>query len=553
MLIQLTIRNYALIQTLDLAPAQGMNIITGETGAGKSIMLGAIGLLLGQRADAKSLSNESEKCVIEGRFDVGAYHLQAVFAANDWEYDDETVIRREINASGKSRIFINDSPVTLEEAKELGSKLIDIHSQHDTLKLGSQAWQLGLVDDFGNLQAVKTEYQEVYRRWRIASKALAELKEKSVIEKKEADYLKFQYQELKAAQLELGEKERLEKDLDWLQNQEQVKSLLSEIVNLLDSTEVGVVTSISKAIRATEKLTKYRDACQDWTERLEVARVDIADIVASVYDLVNSQDVPEQSIDAIEDRLSLLYQLEKKHGLSSVEELVVLRDALKARLQQINSFDDQIADAQLLLDETESDLAAKASSLTNKRKDALSLLAAEITERVAALSMPNAIIEAFQESTEYGIDGADKIKLLFSANKGVKPAELSKVASGGEFSRLMLAVKSVMAQKVAMPTLIFDEIDSGISGETGKLVGKMIKAMSTNHQVITITHLPQMAAFGEKHFFVYKDHTGERTYSSIKELSEEERVNEIAQMVSGADPSPAAIATAKELLKDSVK
>jgi len=548
MLSEIKISNYTLIDKLAIEPSNGLNIITGETGAGKSIVLGAVGLLLGQRADGKAVSHTTEKCVIEGVFSIKEYHLQSAFEDLELEYQDETIFRREISNSGKSRLFINDSPTTIEVAKEIGKYLVDIHSQHDTLLLGSASYQLNLIDTYGKLTDLLINYRTTFADYKLALATYDNLKANAQKDKKELDFLVFQLKELQALKLVEGEQFELEEEEKVLENAEFIKSKLSEASQIFSDGVLPVESQLKQAISSLLKLSDFGGSYPDLHARAESAFIELKDVFGQIDDINEEFQIDNSRLEIIQSRLSSIFSLQKKHGLQSLEELIALQKELEAKTTSIISLDDRLVDAENAKNETLKVALQHGKLLSEARKVAAIELINEVHVQLADLAMPFAKLSIDWKQSEPANTGIDNITFLFSANKGIPPAELKQVASGGEFSRLMLCVKYALARKTALPTLIFDEIDSGISGEVGRKVGKMIQEMSQYHQIIAITHLPQIASLAQSHYFVYKDQAGERTVSEMKLLNEAERVLEIATMMSGNTPSPSALAAAKELL-----
>lgn len=548
MLKQLSIKNYALIQQLEIQPAQTLNIITGETGAGKSIMLGALGLLLGNRAETKVLFDETEKCVIEGLFDVESYGLQALFDENDVDYEGQCLIRREITPAGKSRAFINDTPANLDLLKQIGVKLMDIHSQHDTLQLGSNEYQLGVVDAFAQNKSLVLAYQEHYKSYRKAESAYKKLLSEAESLSKELEYNKFLLEELLKAKLDNLNQQNLEQELEVLENVEEIKTKLALSLQYLTDGEFGAVKSIKSVMVQLNQIGNYAEKYQNMAARLQSVSIELADIVKEMEAEEEKLFTDEEKMGQLQEQLSLLYNLQKKHTVATVAELVAIRNELDRKVSLVLNLDGEIASAKQQTEISFAKTKEAAKTLRSSRLAALPLIETEINGLLADLGMPNAKVQLKHSEIGYEMMGNDQIELLFSANKGKKPENLKSVASGGEFSRLMLCVKYILAGKTALPTIIFDEIDTGISGEVAIKVSKMMNKMAERHQLIVITHLPQMASNGEAHYFVYKDNSTDRTVSKVRKLAGEERIHEIAQMIGGANPTQVAYESAKELL-----
>lgn len=548
MLTSLKISNYALIDQLAMQPSGGLSMITGETGAGKSIMLGAVGLLLGNRADTKVLLHEDKKCVVEGVFDIRSYGLQGYFEELELDYEDTCIIRREISPNGKSRSFVNDTPVLLEPLKTLGEKLMDVHSQHDTLLLGEGDFQLGLVDAYARTGAERTNFQQAFTEFKKAKKTLAELTRQAAALKKEHDFNQFQLEELSSLALIAGEQEELESSQEILENAEDIKLKINEVLLLFQEEQFGVLQGLGQIQSSLQGLERLAQAFGTYRTRFQEAWIELKDLAESLADEDSRVEVDAEKLERTRERLSKIYLLQKKHGLQTVEELLILESQLADKVFQVQQVDDLLANAHQLCLQNEKAMLAAGEALSQKRSACFSPFEKALEALLQDLGMENARVQFEGQLVEPNANGLDRVELLFSANKGTPMQPLKKVASGGEFSRLLFAIKYLMADKMALPTLIFDEIDSGISGEVALQMVRMMQEIAKNHQVICITHLPQVAAKGEVHFFVYKDHSAAKTISKVKELSPEERVHELAKMIAGANPSVAAQASAKELL-----
>ena len=548
MLTSLKISNYALIDQLAMQPSGGLSMITGETGAGKSIMLGAVGLLLGNRADTKVLLHEDKKCVVEGIFDIRSYGLQEYFEELELDYEDTCIIRREISPNGKSRSFVNDTPVLLEPLKILGEKLMDVHSQHDTLLLGEGDFQLGLVDAYAQTSAERTDFQQAYTEFKTAKKALVELTRQAEALKKEYDFNQFQLDELSNLALVSGEQEELESSQEILENAEDIKLKINEVLSLFHEEQFGLLQGMAQIQSSLQGLERLAQAFGTYRARFQEAWIELKDLAESLADEDSRVEVDAEKLERTRERLSKIYQLQKKHGLQTVDELIALESQLADKVFQVQQIDDQLADAHQLCLRNEKVMLAAGEGLSQKRRACFPAFEKALEALLQDLGMENARVQFEGQLVEPNVSGIDRVELLFSANKGMPLQPLKKVASGGEFSRLLFAIKYLMADKMALPTLIFDEIDSGISGEVALQMVRMMQEIAKNHQVICITHLPQVAAKGEVHFFVYKDHSAEKTISKVKQLTAEERIHELAKMIAGANPSVAAQASAKELL-----
>lgn len=548
MLTSLKISNYALIDHLAMQPSAGLSMITGETGAGKSIMLGAVGLLLGNRADTKVLLHEAKKCVVEGIFDIRSYGLQGYFEELELDYEESCIIRREISPNGKSRSFVNDTPILLDHLKTLGEKLMDVHSQHDTLLLGEGDFQLGLVDAFAQTAVERAAYQQVFKEFKSSKKRLEELTVQSGRLKKEFDFNQFQLNELSSLSLVAGEQEELEASQQILENAEDIKVKIREILSLFQDEQFGVLQGMGHIQSSLQGLERLAHAFGSYRQRFQEALIELNDLVESLGDEDSVVEVDVEKLERTRDRLSKIYQLQKKHGLQTVKELMELESQLADQVFQVQQVEDQLQAAKRDQLEKEKAMLQASELLSQKRKACFPTFERALEELLHELGMENARIQLERQALDPHASGVDRVELLFSANKGMSLLPLKKVASGGEFSRLLFAIKYLMADKMALPTLIFDEIDSGISGEVALQMVRMMQIIAQNHQVICITHLPQMAAKGDLHFFVYKDHSAEKTISKVKQLTDEERVHELAKMIAGDNPSLAAQTSAKELL-----
>lgn len=549
MLKALSIKNFVLIQELQMTPSAHFNTITGETGAGKSIILGAIDLLLGERADIKSLSNQNDKCVIEATFDIQKYNIKTLFEEQELDYQTETIIRREILNSGKSRAFINDTPVTLDVLKIVSSSLIDIHSQHDTLLLGSTDFQLKIVDAYAETTSLLDDYQSQYQHYKKLNKNLEKLKEIAQNQKKETDYKSFLFQELKEANLKAGEKKEAEQKLLLLDNATEIKLKIAQNIELLDEGEFSVIKNLSIVNSNFNSILKVAQNFEAYKQRIQAAYEDLKDLKKEIEKENDKIELDAELQTILKNRLDLIYKLEKKHGVDSVEDLIKIQFELGAELKTFENVDNEIIELEKEIFKTQKQITILAENISQKRKSVFESISETTRILLQNLGMPNAQFVVSQTETELSPIGIDKIQFLFTANKGQTPTVLKNNASGGEFSRLMFALKYLLAQKTAFPTVIFDEIDTGISGEIASKMGEMMKKMAENHQILTITHLHQIAAKGDMHFFVYKDETSDRTETSIKKLSQEERIIKIAEMIGGKNPSESAIANAKELMR----
>lgn len=551
MLNRLSIKNYALIDNLEIQFDQNLNIVTGETGAGKSIILGALSLILGQRADSKYFFNQQKKCVIEGYFNINQYQLNIFFEDNDLDYSAETILRREISTDGKSRAFINDTPVNLNTLKNLGEKLIDIHSQHATLEINNASFQLMVVDAMANHQDLLHTYATNFKAYKALNKKVQDFLAQSDKEKQEIDFLSFQFTELQNAKILPNEQAQLEKELDALTHAEEIKRNLFTANALLQAQEQAALALLADAAQQLQSIEKYQAPIAEVFVRLKSSIIEIKDIAAEIENLEQITLFDEEKSNQINERLNLLYTLQKKHKVTSNAQLLLLQDEIAQKLDKIVSADDAIAQLQASLQKRKNELVLLANQISNNRTKAIPVIEKYVEKTLVNVGMLNAQLKINQTITNdnnFDNNGLDTIKFLFTANKGHQLSEMSKIASGGELSRLMLAIKSLIAQKTALPTIIFDEIDTGISGEIANRVGNMMQILAQNMQVIAITHLPQIAVKGKAHYFVYKEIKNDFTFTQLKRLNHEERIFEIAKMLSGENPKEAALQNARELL-----
>ena len=551
MLQQLYIKNFTLIDELDIQLHPGFSVITGETGAGKSIILGAIGLLLGQRADSKSIKQGTDRCVIEAHFDLSRYDMKSFFDENDIEYDDkDTIIRRELTATGKSRAFINDTPVALSMLKELGDQLMDIHSQHQNLLLNKQDFQLNVVDILAQDTKEVAAYQKVFDQYQQQKKALEALREEIERNRQNVDFLQFQFDELSQSKLAKGEQEELEQQSDTMSHAEEIKTALYETDNALNGDETGVVDMIRKASNALGGISQVLPDSEELVGRLDSCRIELKDIADEVGRMLNHTDFDPEELDAINNRLDRLYELEKKYHVKTVEELISLRDQLRQQLNNIENSDEAVAEKEKEVEQLHAICQEHANKVTKQRQAIAKQMKSQMAGRLEALGMPHARFEVSITTTELGRNGQDNVSFLFSANTSTPLQSVAQVASGGEIARVMLSLKAMISGAVKLPTIIFDEIDTGVSGKIAEKMAQIMQEMGqTERQVISITHLPQIAALGSHHYKVSKEETSLGTISQMKELTPEERINEIAQMLSGSNISKAAIDNAKQLLK----
>lgn len=551
MLKRLEISNYALIDNLDISFSSELNILTGETGAGKSIILGALSLILGQRADSKYFFNQQKKCVIEGTFQVSGFHLQDFFKENDLDYELDTVLRREISADGKSRSFINDTPVNLTTLKQLGEKLIDVHSQHATLEINDEGFQLLVVDTIAGNEKLLGQYTATYKAYKQRLADLKELISESEQSKSDLDYFQFQFDELNKASLSADEQSSLEQELDKLTHAEEIKRSLLVAGAALSEGDASALTLLKEAVSNLSTAQKYNPEVAGLSDRLNSALIEIKDITSEIEHLEQKSLVDLPRLEEVNLRLDLIYSLQKKHRVGSNSELLEILESLSEKLNNILFADDDILKLTAEVDELHHQLTELSEELHNKRIAVIPEIEESVKNRLQEVGMPNAVLSISSERLEqnkFDASGTDKIRFLFSANKGQSLMPMNKVASGGELSRLMLSIKSIIAVHTALPTIIFDEIDTGISGEVALKVGTIMEKLSKNMQVVAITHLPQIAARGNAHYTVYKDEKSDVTHTNIRLLTKEERVLELAKMLSGNDPGESAILNAKELL-----
>lgn len=549
MLQKLSIRNYALIDSVELELDKGLNIITGETGAGKSIMLGALSLILGQRAETKYFFNQDKKCIIEGFFLIED-NKRSLFEDNDIDFQEESILRREISKDGKSRAFINDTPVTLSLMKQIGENLIDIHSQHATLAVNDPGFQLEVVDTLADHTELLNSYRSGYKDYKRKQQQLLTLQEAATAARSKQDYEQFLVNELEQAALKSGEQAQLEAELQLLNNAESIKRSLVNTYQLLSEQEMSVLPVLKDAISQMQIIEKLDGNYSSLTERMRSSLIELKDIAEETIGLEENIVFNPGRIEEINTRLDLIYSLQQKHRVNDVDALLILQQQLSDSLHALLNSDEEIIQLQGQISTLKLKLTEQAINLSNNRTKAIQLAEVQVKEVLNQVGMPNARIQIAKEHLEeLNKDGQDLISLLFSANNGQAPAPVGKVASGGELSRLMLAIKSIMAKHTALPTLIFDEIDTGISGETAVRVGNVIGNLEQNMQVVCITHLPQIAAKGEAHYFVYKQDEGERTTTGIRRLAKSERVQVIAEMLSGKNPGSSAIKNAQELLE----
>ena len=549
MITSLSIENFALIEKLNINFSNRFSTITGETGAGKSILLGALGLVLGKRADLSSLKNKDEKCIVEANFSISKYHLLPFFKDNDLDYDDETIIRREILPSGKSRAFVNDSPVNLQQLQDLSLYLIDVHSQHQTLELSEENFQFQIIDSIaGNLELVK-EFQFQLKEYRIVKSTLENKKTTLSSHLKEQEYNTFLYEELEAAHLISGEQETLESSYEGLNNVEFIKENLDKLISIANDEQYGILQNLKEFKTTLQKNSNFSANFKELFERTNSILIEFDDLVKELNRESDTVFNDPEKLELINQKLQIIYNLQKKHQVATIDELLVIKNDLENKVVSVTTLENEIFQMENQLSELILQLDAIANCIHQNRVEAIPILSEKLIAILSQLGMPNVRFKLDISLTEsYYSNGKDAIQFLFSANKGTDFGLLKKVASGGEMSRIMLAVKSILAQYSKLPTIIFDEIDTGVSGEIANKMADIMNAMSSTMQVFAITHLPQIAAKGNQHYKVFKTTVGENTVSELKLLTDDERVNEIAEMLSGKDISDSALIHAKALL-----
>lgn len=551
MLRNLHISHYALIDELDIDWQGGFSVITGETGAGKSILLGALGLLLGQRADARSIQAGAAKCVVEGRFDLQGLALQAFFEEADIDFDgSECIVRREVTSAGKSRAFINDTPVPLARLKELSPHIIDIHSQHQNLLMGNELFLLQAIDTVAGNAGVRTAYGEAYRAFTETSRQLADLRERAAQEQADADFVRFRLQQLDEARLQDGEQEELEQESDTLSHAEEIKQALYHAEGLLAGEETSLLSALRQAAQSLSGVSHVFSDAGALEERIDSVRIELEDVDAELQRALDKVEFDPERLNYVDERLSTIYDLQKKHSVSSVAELLAIAEQLRERLDSLENADERIAGLERQLQLHRKALEQQAETLSATRREAAEGMEETLKGMMRCLGMPGISLQfSLMGREEPGFNGRDAVRLLFSANKNVPMQDVAQIASGGEIARLMLALKTLLASHRSLPTVVFDEIDTGVSGTMAEKMAEVMRQMGTSCQVICITHLPQIAALGTAHYRVRKEETEEGTVSRVERLAEEERVLEIANMLSGEKLTDAAIGNAKALLE----
>jgi DNA repair protein RecN (Recombination protein N) len=553
MLLKLFVQNYALIRELDIELGNGLTIVTGETGAGKSILLGALSLILGSRADTSVLLDKNEKCIVEGTFRIDEYDLNEFFAANELDYEPVSTLRREINPAGKSRAFINDTPVNLNIIKEIGDKLIDIHSQHQTLMLNDNSFQLNVIDSFAGVEKLKSDYRVSYASYRKIRKELAEVREKSDRNKADLEYYQFQLSQLEEARLKAGEQEELESEQEMLSHAEEIQLALGGASNLFSADGSSILLMLREVKSNLLRIKGFLPNGESILARTESALIELDDLASDLEKLSNAVEADPERLTKLNNRLDTIYSLIQKHRVNNLAELLARKEEIQNIVDSIFSGDELVAELQSMLNAETETLKRLSAGMTERRTSVLPEIELEITELLKQLGMPNArFIIRLEQEKDFTTTGVDHADFLFSANKQVSPDNLAKIASGGELSRVMLSLKSLISRNNNLPTIIFDEIDSGVSGEVADKVGQILSAMGKYMQVINITHLPQVASRGSKHYHVYKDDTDDSTITRIRLLSADERVLEVARLLSGSEVTKTSLENARELLRAAV-
>ena len=554
MLKQISIRNYALIESVEVDFTSGFSVITGETGHGKSVFLGAVSMLLGQRSDVKAIRDGAEKCVIEGSFDITGFGLKPFFDDNDMDYDDECIVRRELSANGRSRAFVNDTPVGVTQLKELGSRLIDIHSQHQNLLIADRNYQLSVLDTLSADKELLEVYGREYSAYTLLCREIEQMKNELEKSRRDEEWLRFQLNELESASLKEGELEELEQEVQELSHSEDIQAALYGAYNAIDGDERGsLLVALRDASAALARIASHYSAASELSERLESNYIELKDCCSEMMQRAERVQFAPDRLEFVERRIALIYDLQKKHRVATVGELTELYNDISTRLERISCGDDDIRDAEQRLSTLRARMASMAGELTEKRKQSAERLKTDITAILVNLGMPVIRFEVdFSKTSDFTSQGVDNVVFLFSANSSSAPQPLSDVASGGEMSRVMLALKSLIASETNQPTLIFDEVDTGVSGVVAERMGRLMQQMgSANRQVLSITHLPQVAALGASHYKVYKEETSKGTVTNMVKLGQQERVREIAQMMSGEMLTDAAMENAATLLSQS--
>ena len=549
MLTKLSVHNYAIIENLDLDLGSGLVILTGETGSGKSILLGALGLIMGDRADTKVVYDTDKKCVVEATFDLTHLHLEAFFVENDLEFETNTIIRREINPNGKTRAFVNDSPVNLSTLQLLAEQLVDLHQQFDTLSISQEKFQLDVVDAIGQCHTLADTYRNNFQKWQQVERRLNQLKEQQSSAEKELDFIRFQYDELDQARLKAGEQDTLEEEQKILGSAEEIKKQAGVCFQLLSESEYAALRQLETAIHAMNPLRAVHKDVDALVDRLDSQLIELQDITRELENIFEQTEHDPQRLSEVEDRLNLIYKLEKKHQVLDLESLIQIQNELKVKLHAYTSIEEDIKLCEQELRATREELETSGKSLMEARRAAFPIIEEKTADLLSKVNMANARIHIEAQPLErYQITGPERITFLFSSNKGSKLQSIKDVASGGEMSRLALCIKSIVGKALSLPTMIFDEIDTGVSGQVALQMSEILKSLANQHQVIVITHTPQVAARADNHFVVYKEVTKERTYTKIRKLTPDERVHQLAVMLSTDPPTEAALLNAKELI-----
>lgn len=550
MLVKLSVQNYALIRELDVEFEKGLTIITGETGAGKSILLGALSLILGNRADTSVLLDKNEKCIVEGTFKIEQYELNDFFTQNEIDYEPVSILRREINPAGKSRAFINDTPVTINLLKDLGEKLIDIHSQHQTLMLNDNVFQLNVVDSFAGTTGIKSEYRSEYSSYLSLKREYNQAKEKTEKNKADLEYYQYQLKQLDDIKLKEGEQQELESEQEMLTHSEEIKLALCGSSDLFSRDGESILSMLNEVKINLGKIKSFIPEGESLSSRSDSSFIELSDLASELAKLGTAIEADPQRLIIVNDRLDSIYSLIQKHRVENLSELILKREEIRTMVNSIISVDERMNELEKLLSSREKSLRQIASRISQMRMKVLPEIESKITELLKQLGMPNARFRvSLSQSAEFTSSGVDHVDFLFSANKQIEPENLARIASGGELSRVMLSLKSLLTKYNNLPTIIFDEIDSGVSGEVAHKMGQILSGMGNYMQVVNITHLPQVASRGTKHYHVYKDDSENSTYTRVKLLNHEERVLEVARMLSGSEVTEAAIRNARELLE----
>ena len=553
MLQSIHIQNYALIESLDINFHPGFSVITGETGAGKSIILGAIGLLVGQRADIKAIKTGANKCIVEARFHIASYELESFFEEHDLEYEEgECILRRELYASGKSRAFINDTPASLAQMKELGEKLIDVHSQHQNLLLNHEDFQLSVLDILAHDEKELQVYKETYSAFKKVSKELSDIQQQAEKNRQDEDYIRFQVEQLEEANLQAGEQDTLEQEAETLTHAEEIQSSLYKVDQLMASDEMTLLSVTKDCMQTLQGISRVYAPAQEWIERLNSCYIELKDLAHEIANASEEVEFNPTRLDYVNERLNLIYTLQQKHRVSTVEELIDIAEDYHSKLDAITSYDDRIEELKKQKETIYNKVLEQASVLTTRRLNAAKEIEKQMQAYLVPLGMPNVRFAVELETKkEPDIKGMDSVNFLFSANKNGMLQQVASIASGGEIARVMLSLKAMIAGAVKLPTIIFDEIDTGVSGSIAEKMALIMQEMGqADRQVISITHLPQIAAKGANHYKVYKEDTETGTNSHIRQLNQEERIHEIANMLSGATLTEAALNNAKALLNN---